>query len=231
VTARASSGATARHRALAHPSRLRLLELLEAHPEGLEATTLAEAVGLHPNTVRLHLDKLVEAGLALAETIHPGGRGRPPTRYRTAEAGPDEDGYRLLSSVLATALATGEDAPVPAAEAAGRRWGRELATGPSTAGSTPGSDRDPTEAVTGLFDRLGFAPEVEGDRIVLHACPYRELARAHPEVICGAHLGLLRGALAVHGHPESDGWLQPFVTPTRCHAGLAGPDTPTEDRP
>jgi predicted ArsR family transcriptional regulator len=220
---------TERHRALSHPRRVQLLRLLEEHADGLDATALAAATGLHPNTVRVHMDKLVVAGLVRSETVHAGGRGRPPNRYLLEETASDESRYRLLSSMLASALATGEDGPSPIAEAAGRRWGRQLIAAPP-ADATAAAERDPTRAVTVLFDRLGFAPAPEDDRIVLHACPYRELAREHPDVICGLHLGLLRGALDVQGRQAADGWLEPFVTPTRCHAGLLSSDPRAEER-
>jgi predicted ArsR family transcriptional regulator len=214
------AGPTARHRALAHPSRVELIEVLRRAPEGLGVTELARASELHPNTVRVHLDKLTEVGLVTGETIRSGGRGRPWVRYRASEP-PDEDRYRLLSSMLADALSDGDrDGPSPAAEAAGRRWGRRLPATSSQSGGVSGPRRSAPEAVTVLFEQLGFAPAREDDRIVLHDCPYRELAAQHPDVICGAHLGMLRGAVDAHGAAGDDAWLDPFVTPTRCVAGL-----------
>lgn len=226
-------GQTARHRALAHPSRVQLFTLLQAAPEGLGITELARGSGLHPNTVRAHLDTLTEGGLVTSEAVRGGGRGRPSIRYRPTER-PDEDRYRLLSSMLATALADADrDGPSPAAETAGRRWGRRLNAAPRS-GTAASPQPSAPEAVTDLFDQLGFAPTRDGDRIVLHECPYRELAQQHPDVICGLHLGMLRGALDGQGAAGDDAWLDPFVTPTRCVAGLpadatSGPDT--EERP
>jgi predicted ArsR family transcriptional regulator len=209
----------ARHRALAHRSRVRLLDLVRAAPEGLEAAALADRTGLHPNTVRLHLATLEEAGLVQRETVRRGGRGRPAIRYLAVEPG-DEDGHRLLAAMLATALSTGDHTrPSPAAEGAGRRWGRHLAAGPARTGEV-------REEVTGLFDRLGFAPAADRGRLVLHDCPYRDLARRHPDVVCGLHLGLLRGALEERGAPADDAWLEPFVTPTRCIAGFDAATAP-----
>lgn len=226
----ATTGTTARHRALAHPRRVQVLELLRAARDGLDVTELARRSGLHPNTIRAHLDKLTAAELVVGVPVRDGGRGRPSIRYRATE--PDEDGYRLLSSMLATALSTGDhDGPAPAAEAAGRRWGQQLTQVPDPE-ATAEQQLTAPEAVTVLFDRLGFAPAGDGDRIVLHACPYRDLAEQHPDVICGLHLGLLRGALDVHGTSGDHAWLDPFVTPTRCVAGLATATEPqTEERP
>jgi predicted ArsR family transcriptional regulator len=221
---------TGRHRALAHPSRVRVLELLRETPDGLDVAEIARRSGLHPNTVRVHLAKLAAAGLVEGLTVRRGDRGRPSTRYRAIET-PDEGRYRLLSSMLATALSTGDhDGPSPAAEAAGRRWGAQLVRSP---GAVAPATRSPPEAVTDLFDQLGFAPARDGDRVALHACPYRDLAAHHPDVVCGLHLGLLRGALDEHGARGDDAWLEPFVTPTRCAAGFtpAAATTDREERP
>lgn len=221
-----SDGAVASHRALAHASRVRLLELVRETEDGADVTTLAAGTGLHPNTVRSHLDQLVEAGLVRGAPLRRGQRGRPSVRYVAAPVG-DAGGYRLLASVLASALAEqGEQDPEPAAVAAGRRWGCRLAEdrGPRGAGGT-------AEVVRELFDDLGFDPEHEDGQLVLRACPYRELARRHPDVVCGAHLGLLRGAVDSQGGAGDDAWLQPFVSPTRCTAGLAPTTGATEEVP
>lgn len=208
----------ARNRALGHPSRVHLLELLRGSPDGLGVAELARRSGLHPNTVRAHLDKLRAAALVTGDPVKGGGRGRPSVRYRATDE-PGQDPFRLLSSMLASALDTGDhDGPSPAAEHAGRRWGRHLAA--RTAGDAGALPPAPPDAVTGLFDDLGFAPTRERERIVLDACPYRELAARHPDVVCGLHLGMLRGALDAHGTAGDDAWLEPFVTPTRCVAGV-----------
>jgi predicted ArsR family transcriptional regulator len=89
---------------------------------------------------------------------------------------------------------------------------------------------EPAAAVRHLFGELGFAPEPVGEQLVLHACPYRPLARRHPDVVCGVHLGLLRGAVEAHGGDSDAAWLRPFVSPTRCTAGLS-PTTDDREAP
>ena len=102
---------------------------------------------------------------------------------------------------------------------------------------------------TEVFNRMGFDPELAAEsepsaslsadseqvlgreRVIrLHACPVRDLARAHPEVGCGLHLGLLQGlldhAVATGEHPDNEdaalsGRLEPFVEPELCIARLA----------
>src|SRR5919202_1212403 len=68
------------------PVRLSLLERLSgAEPAGVEE--LAEAAGVHANTVRSHVGALEEHGIVVRDHRPTGGRGRPPVRYRLAGEG------------------------------------------------------------------------------------------------------------------------------------------------
>ena len=49
-------------------------------PRRCSAPELADALGLHANTVRLHLERLREAGLVDVEAVHRGTVGRPAAR-------------------------------------------------------------------------------------------------------------------------------------------------------
>ncbi len=55
----------------------------------------------------------------------------------------------------------------------------------------------------------------------MRACPFLELARAHQDVICPIHLGLMRGALAELKARTRATQLEPFVQPDLCVARLA----------
>lgn len=74
-----------------------------------------------------------------------------------------------------------------------------------------------------VLDNLGFAPELQGDRVVaLRECPFREEARENPGVVCSVHLGLMRGVARSLGQDEDQVGLHPFVTPTLCLVDLPG---------
>jgi predicted ArsR family transcriptional regulator len=79
-----------------------------------------------------------------------------------------------------------------------------------------------------LLDDIGFQPELtqDGSAIKLYHCPFHELARSQPDVVCNVHLGLLRGALRQLGAPAGATRLIPFVTPQLCVVEM-GP-RPTE---
>ncbi|MFB3738111.1 MAG: helix-turn-helix transcriptional regulator [Candidatus Velamenicoccus archaeovorus] len=102
------------------------------------------------------------------------------------------------------------------------------------------------ERLVALLEDLGFAPElVDGAadggtqsrrghrRILLHACPFVEVAKDAPEVACSVHLGIMRGALAELGGLVEATGLEPFVRPDLCVAHLAttGPRNPCDGRP
>ena len=66
-----------RHDALAQPSRARLFELLGELQRPASTEELAERLGLHPNGVRTHLERLRDAGLVVrGRERRPRGRPR-----------------------------------------------------------------------------------------------------------------------------------------------------------
>lgn len=213
-----------RHRALADPSRARILgELADRGPLGVRE--LADAVGLHVNTVRVHLNALVEAELVDSETLPPQGRGRPRVAYHAIDAPGEQAGrrYRLLAEILTALVARfGPDASEHLVEI-GESWGRYLVESPPPFASL--SDEEAVSRLVDLLADVGFEPGLErtsrGRRIVMRPCPFLELARAHQDVICPIHLGLMRGALAELGARTRATKLEPFVRPDLCVARLA----------
>ncbi len=219
-----------RHRVLAGFTRSRLLAALRQADGPVRVRELAEAVGLHPNSVREQLDQLVDAGLTIRSVGPPAGRGRPGLLYA---AGPDADdpdpnAYRELAQVLADALVRQPEAAAVAVTA-GERWGRTM-TG--HAAPTPTVAEAVKRLVT-LLDDAGFAPERPdgpGEPIQLRHCPFEPLARKHPAVVCGVHLGLMRGALRELGAPLDAVRLEPFVAPDLCIAHLGPRETAADGR-
>ena len=65
------------HQALASASRMAVLELLRSRAQPLGVGEIAQYVGLHQNTVRSHLDLLVDSGYAMRRSEAPSGPGRP----------------------------------------------------------------------------------------------------------------------------------------------------------
>jgi predicted ArsR family transcriptional regulator len=207
---------------LASTSRAAVLQALRDAGGPLGVAEVCDTIGLHHNTVRGHLDVLVDAGYAMRRTEPPRGPGRPRIVYEATNAPDDGDNYKLIAEVLAQYLADTAPQPAVAAAAAGRAWadaarGRadDLAPGEPVA----------AEVLDGLVRMLadgGFQPQLSatGDEIHLHHCPFRDLAVKHPDVVCGAHLGIIQSSLDQLGGPVSQARLLPLVQPDLCVARL-----------
>lgn len=180
---------------LGQPTRARLFALLSELKRPVGTGELAERLGLHPNGVRAHLDRMHEAGLVeRARARQP--RGRPRDAWTVAAgarpAGQPPHGYVDLGRWLARLVPAGPRR-LREVERAGREIGRELA--PKAAGHR--------EAVfESTLAALGFQPQHQsgeaGDvSFCLGNCPYREAVRENQEVVCTLHRGLTRGLLDV----------------------------------
>lgn len=214
------------HKVLSSISRAAVLELLRSRAEPLGVVEVAEHVGLHQNTVRSHLDLLVESGFAIRRSEPPSRPGRPRVVYEATAAPGGETDYRLLAEILAHHLAA-EERPGLAAMNAGlswatSRWRREPGEDESAATARLSED-DAIAAVVKMLGDTGFAPQLsaDGTSLNLHRCPFRDLAAKQQDVVCGAHLGIIQGALAELGDMVSATRLLPFVTPGLCVATLA----------
>jgi predicted ArsR family transcriptional regulator len=217
------------HQVLASTSRMAVLELLRSRAQPLGVDEVAEHVGLHQNTVRSHLDLLVNSGYAIRRSEAPRGPGRPRVVYEATTAPEGEHNYRLLAEVLAEHLRATSERPAEAAVNAGRSWAGLTSRhqyGVGGAVAPPISAEAAVAAVVRMMGDIGFAPELsaDGTAINLHRCPFRELAESHPDVVCGAHLGMIQGALAELGAPVSATRLLPFVQPELCIVTLARSD-------
>jgi predicted ArsR family transcriptional regulator len=156
---------------------------------------LAERVGLHPNGVRAHLERLERAGL-VARARARQARGRPRDAWTIAPearpAGHAPRAYAELVRWLARAMRT-QAHSLRAVEATGREIGRELAPSDGPRGQ---------DALQGAFAALGFQPQArrrKGDLLTVRLgnCPYRDAVRENQPVVCTLHRGITLGLLDV----------------------------------
>ncbi|WP_175527093.1 helix-turn-helix transcriptional regulator [Blastococcus tunisiensis] len=221
-----------RHVALAVRSRRRMLDALRAAGRPLPVVELAAAVGLHVTTARIHLRTLEAAGLVARTPQPPAGRGRPGHLYAAVAGGAPVEGHRQLAELLAAALEAGDPDGPRRAEQVGRRWAADQVP---ELGDL--SWEEALGGLEGLFDRLGFAPRrIDVDhrfRVALDRCPFREVARSHPSVVCSLHLGLMRGALSRYGWETAaaSAVLEPFVASELCLAEVPGAPPPSGSHP
>ncbi|AFT99120.1 hypothetical protein NBRGN_045_00730 [Nocardia brasiliensis NBRC 14402] len=197
--------------------RRRLLAILRGASEPLDAQELARITGQHVTTVRFHLDVLTRESLVRQFQQPPRGRGRPRIGYSAVQR---SVGYQDLAQVLADQLGPDPRRRSEAAIAAGRAWGAKLDVGDHRVESL----EDAKDVTMTLLSELGFAPERDPNNdtaeqvlVRLTACPLRELARTHSEVVCGVHLGLIKEVLDRNGaRGEVNVRLHPFVEPELC---------------
>ena len=168
-----------------HPSRLRILQVLEACAEGCTVAEIARDVGLQHNAVRKQLRILEAAGLVRPAEAITGGIGRPAVTYQRAVRDPHGSAElaRLLVRLVAESGVTEQQA-----EEFGRREGRTLLEAGAGA-----------DAVVDVLDRLGFAPverasEAGGSDIELRRCAFLEAAISPAgHLVCCLHRGLTAG--------------------------------------
>lgn len=214
------------------PPRRRVFDALgeEAQP----VSAVAEALGLHVNTAREHLDGLVGSGLVHRSRLAPKGRGRPGWGYavRAGAASPSIGEYAALARVLAEHVASQGGNVRGDMRELGRGWGAALATGRNGSHvSTPGAGAPDGESaegetvrpraeveheVIGLLADLGFDPEQGPRGTRLRQCPMLAVARQHPEVVCSVHQGMVEGAMEAGGASADGVRLEAFAEVGAC---------------
>ena len=158
---------------------------------------VAETLGLHPNTVRPHLERMRDVGLLDVEVGGRGSVGRPQHLYSLAPDAPalglEPPTYPLMAGLLANvAAASAPDADAVAS--VGRAHGRHVA---AARVAESGAEASCAAVVRAELAGLGFDPveERDGDvtTIAFTHCPFRPLAEAFPELVCQLHRGMVEG--------------------------------------
>ncbi|MFN8195799.1 MAG: transcriptional regulator [Nocardioidaceae bacterium] len=172
---------------------------------------LAEASGLLHETVREHLDELVEDGLVVGHAPPPDGDS-DDQRWSVAE---ERSTYAGLAVSLAASIDRLSTDPSGDALVAGEGWGSDLALERRAA---PDSATGARREVIGLMAQLGFAPvpDAAGSVVRLRECPLLSTALRQRDVVCGVHLGIVRGALAEFGGEPDRTRLEAFAEPGAC---------------
>ncbi|HEY3437774.1 MAG TPA: helix-turn-helix domain-containing protein [Actinotalea sp.] len=234
------------YRTLASESRVEILHVLQQHEGPLTVDEVGVAVGLHVNTAREHLDRLVESGFVAREAEVRKTRGRPRILYRSvdrmAAATMDVRAREHLTRMLVEGYGRPMECPSGSAEAEGRKWADELLGPVGAVAEVPAARRghpvaavpcpadpadlaglpvDPFAQLVALeqhFEDLGFDPYVDVERMEVHLrrCPLGDLAHQRTDVVCSVHLGLARGVLARQGGAVTADSLEPFVEPRHC---------------
>jgi predicted ArsR family transcriptional regulator len=186
----------------------------------LSTAEVADALSLHANTVRPHLERMRDVGLLVVDTGSRGGVGRPQHRYSLAPDAPalglEPSAFPMLASMLLD-VATSAGLEGSDVIDAGRAQGRVAAAS--------WLQLDAVVALCGDQERLGFDPtSVDDDQVTVVAfahCPFRPLADANPDLVCSLHQGLVEGFIAQF-HDCAVQQFHPLVDRTPCQVELVG---------
>lgn len=190
-------------KALGDNTRYAIYLELARSPRPLATGEIAATLGLHGNTVRPHLERMREAGLLDVEIDARGGVGRPQHRYRLTNEAPslglEPPVFPVATRMLlrmAAAAGLGADEAIEAGRDQGRHDGVAVADGPAC-----------VAALERRLAELGFDPTAvpfeHGVTLAFGHCPFRELAEANPELVCGLHQGLVEGLVQAGGSGTS----------------------------
>lgn len=204
------------YRTLSSLSRINLLYQLQQRGT-MTIGDLAEAAGLHHNTAREHLHRLIDEGFVTCEPEIRESKGRPRMLYSVAAGVDHRDGSIRVAK----------------AEAAERR-GDQVRRMLSLEAIIHSPMQRQLDALDDHLDQTGFDARLDADglHVHLHECPYSEMVKEHPEV-CRVHFGLLKGLLEQIEGPLTAGALHPLVQPNTCTLDLhiAATEAPPEARP
>ncbi|ADD42506.1 helix-turn-helix transcriptional regulator [Stackebrandtia nassauensis] len=207
--------------ALDEPTRRRLYDFVVSQPEPVSRDEAAAAEELPRTTAAFHLDRLVEAGLLSVVHERRSGRtgpgaGRPAKLYHRSDrqitVSLPERRYDLAGQLLAAALSEAENSGESPRAILDRR-ARTLGTDIGLAARSLHPEVSTEDSVVRTLAEQGFEPRVSGDHILLGNCPFHDLARQQPELVCGMNLCLLDGLLNGLGMRG----LSPRLNPTRNH--------------
>lgn len=196
---------------------------------GMSAAQLAAEVGLHVTTIRFHLDQLEAAALVESHFVRQQGRGRPSKRYRIGSSPPsghDPEALLPLTQILMEFFGETPNGAAMTPEQAGQEWAARhvVVDDHAQPAASPGQWLGKVGRAVDELHRWGYTANVKTSQegraveIELRECPFIDVVKTRPDVVCGIHRGLLRGVLARLGEDAVDVSLSPLVEPNLCLA-------------
>jgi predicted ArsR family transcriptional regulator len=187
--------------AISSYSRVEILHLVQER-SSRTIREIVEATGLHPNTVREHLQRLMDDGYVVSEIEHRTTRGRPRVLYSAADG-------------VASSSAVQQEKVVQAA----RRG--DLMRRLLTADIPAELETDALHQLDALVEELqdeGFDPVVDEKALTidLSPCAHAETQATHRAVLCSVHLGIMQGVVAQAGGPLVVDGMRSSCDPSEC---------------
>ncbi|MDR7329089.1 helix-turn-helix transcriptional regulator [Corynebacterium guangdongense] len=184
------------------PKQREVLNVLQGFDGGARAVDIANALNMHVNTARGHLDELESKGAVRVETAAAKGRGRPSLIFhvRVPDNREIANEYVSLIEVL-TEIVSNQDSLSPAslemAREIGRKWAAEMREA-----ENPDSDLHNDQSLEVLNSKLramGFDPVIreadahDTDTVIgLNSCPFiTEDGELPSPFVCAMHEGFI----------------------------------------
>ncbi len=195
-----TTGRPTGYSAISNYSRVEILHLVQDRPERTVAE-LVSATTLHPNTVREHLQRLMDDGYVVSATEHRTTRGRPRVLYSAT------DGLTACSPV--------QHRKARAAAERGDLMRRVLP------GAPPELDTAALHQIDALVEDLvdaGFDPLVDESELTveLTPCAHASAQADHRKVLCSVHLSIMQSVLNSADGPLSVDGMRSSCDPSEC---------------
>ncbi len=195
-----TTGRPAGYSAISNYSRVEILHLVQDRPE----RTIAELVSstkLHPNTVREHLQRLIDDGYVVSATEHRTTRGRPRVLYSAT------DGVNACSTV--------QHRKVKDAAARGDLLRRII---PREAPKLDTAALHQIDALVEDLESAGFEPIVDERDLTVELTPCQQASAqaSHRKVLCSVHLGIMQSVLSSAEGPLSVDGMRSSCDPREC---------------
>lgn len=201
------------------PKQREVLDCLQRFPRGARAIDIAEALAIHVNTARGHLDELLSLNAVRVITTPARGRGRPSLLFisRVPDNRALAQEYLTLIDLMATMLGEGQESShvQERAHTLGVQWASTIKDGDAHYSGIE-------EALPQLLLRLrhmGFDPSTpkehhQGYQILLNSCPFILNRDQPPFFVCAVHEALIKELMGSEDRIELE--LKPFNTPGSC---------------
>lgn len=190
-------------KALGEETRFAIFRTIAGSSDPLTVKDLVERLSMHHSAIRIHLNKLEDAGLITSQKRHrPGAVGRPqlaflPNPNAISITLPPRD-YRFLAR-LAMELATRES-DADGIDAFGFAWGGDYIRDRGRGVHGPLPLTEAIEVVRREMSDGGAATSVEHhdeySELLLHNCVFAELAPDFDLAVCTLHQAVLRGMVS-----------------------------------
>jgi predicted ArsR family transcriptional regulator len=194
----------------------------------------AEVVGISRKLAAFHLDKLIEKGLLIAHYARPPGRsgpgaGRSAKYYEPSDHEFDVSlphrGYDVVGEILVDAIEASDEGRPPReaaseiahekGEAVGEQVRKKMHLRPA------GAERA-ISVTEGVLEEAGYEPyRDETGALRLRNCPFHELSRRSPELVCGLNRSFVDGLL--HGLGNDSVVAEIDRRPGECCVKLSAP--------